>query len=210
MDFIDEKIEEYAFAHTQKESALLQDLEKETYAQLEIPQMLTGRIEGRFLKLLVLLTQAKRVLEIGTFSGYGTLSMAEGLPEDGIIITCDNDPTAIAFARDYFEQSPHGKKITLKEGSALETIRTLQGPFDMAFIDADKENYLNYYETVIKILRPGGLIVADNVLWSGRVLDPQDASDIAIDRFNKKVKNDDRVDQVMLTVRDGIFCIRKK
>ena len=193
-----------------RSSELLQDLEKETNAQLEIPQMLTGRIEGRFLKLLVLLTQAKRVLEIGTFSGYGTLSMAEGLPEDGAIITCDNDPAAIAFARGYFEQSPHGKKITLREGPALETIKTLEGPFDMAFIDADKENYLNYYEAVLKILRPGGLIVADNVLWSGRVLDPQDSSDIAIDQFNKKVKNDTRVDQVMLTVRDGIFCIRKK
>ncbi|MFQ5672923.1 MAG: O-methyltransferase [Nitrospinales bacterium] len=210
MDFINEDIENYACDHTQDEGELLQRLKDETYDKLEIPQMLTGRIEGRFLKLLALLVDARRIVEVGTFSGYGTLSMAEALPEDGRIVTCEIDPVAIAFARRYFAESKHGKKIDLREGPALETLETLSGPFDMAFIDADKENYINYYEAILPMMRRGGLIAVDNVLWGGRVLDPQEASDKAIHAFNEKVKTDARVDQVMLTVRDGIYCLRKK
>lgn len=213
MDFIDEKIENYAFDHTQDEGGLLQRLIKETYNDLEIPHMLCGRIEGRFLKLLAQLLQAKRILEIGTFSGYSALSMAEALPDDGELFTCEIDPSAIAVAKKYFAesaQSAHGKKITLLEGPALESLKTLDGVFDMAFIDADKENYLNYYNAVLPIIRPGGLIAVDNVLWSGRVLAPQDSSDHAIHNFNEAVVKDDRVEPVMLTVRDGIYCLRKK
>lgn len=210
MDFIDEKIEAYAYDHTSDEGELLQRLAEETRKDLEYPQMLTGRIEGRFLKLLAHLVQAKRILEIGTFSGYSALSMAEALPDDGALFTCENDPEAIAVAKKYFAESPHGKKITLMEGPALESIKSLEGNFDMAFIDADKENYLNYYNAILPIIRQGGLIVVDNVLWSGRVLAPKDPSDHAIRDFNEAVIKDDRVDPVLLTVRDGIYCLRKK
>jgi len=210
MDFIDENLERYAFDHSADDGALLKRLERETYDTLEIPQMTTGRIEGRFLKMLVQLTGARRVVEVGTFGGYGSLSLAEGLPEDGRLFTCDIDPVAAAFARRYFAESPHGQKITLLEGNALDSLKTLAGPFDMAFIDADKENYLNYYEALLPMIRPAGLIVADNVLWSGRVLDPQDDSTRAICRFNDAVARDARVECVMLTVRDGISLIRKK
>jgi predicted O-methyltransferase YrrM len=210
MDFINEEIEKYAYEHTQDEGDLLAQLEKETYASLEIPHMITGRIEGRFLKMLVHLLKAKRVLEIGTFGGYATLSMAAALPKDGQLFTCDIDPQAIAFAKRFFSQSEHGSKITLLEGPALESLKTLSGPFDFAFIDADKENYWNYYEAIFPMIVPGGLIVVDNVLWSGRVLNPVDASDKAIHQFNERVVQDVRVEPVMLTVRDGIYCLRKR
>lgn len=209
MDFINEEIENYAYEHTQSEGELLARLEKETYESLEIPQMITGRVEGRFLKMLVHLLKARRVLEIGAFSGYSALSMALALPEDGELFTCDVDPLAVAFAKRFFAQSEHGKKITLLEGAALESLRNLSGPFDMAFIDADKENYWNYYEAVFPMIVQGGLIVVDNVLWSGRVLNPVDASDKAIHQFNERIKRDSRVESVMLTVRDGIYCLRK-
>lgn len=210
MDFINEDIEDYAHDHTQNEGKLLEQLEKETYETLEIPQMTTGRIEGRFLNMLAKLIGAQRILEIGTFGGYASLSMAEALPDDGELITCDVDPIAIEFAKRFFAKSEHGKKITLMEGPALESLKTLSGSLDMAFIDADKENYWNYYEAILPMIRQGGLIVVDNVLWSGRVLNPVDASDKAIHQFNEKIKADTRVESVLLTVRDGIYCIRKR
>ena len=209
MDFIDEKIEQYAFDHTSEEGELLRRLEKETYEKLEIPQMTTGRIEARLLKLLARLVGAQHILEIGTFAGYSALSMAEALPEDGTLVTCDEDPVAIAFAKKYFSESRHGKKIQQMEGPALESIKKLTGTFDMAFIDADKINYSNYYEAILPMIRPGGLIAVDNVLWSGRVLDPQDESDSAIHQFNERVVKDQRVESVLLTVRDGLNCIIK-
>ena len=209
MDFIDEKIEKYAYQHTSEEGELLRRLEEETYEILEIPHMTTGRVEARFLKLLARLVGARRILEIGTFGGYSALSMAEALPEEGTLVTCEMDPIAIAFARKYFSESPLGKKITLLEGPALEAIKTLTGPFDMAFIDADKENYSNYYEAILPLIRQGGLIAVDNVLWSGRVLDPKDDSDKAIHQFNERVMQDQRVESVLLTVRDGLNCIIK-
>ena len=209
MDFIDEKIEEYAFNHTSYEGDLLKRLEEETYEKLEIPQMTTGRIEARLLKLLARLVSAKRILEIGTFAGYSALSMAEALPEEGELVTCEGDPEAIGFARKYFDLSANGKKITQMEGPALESLESIKGPFDMAFIDADKENYSNYYEAILPMIRSGGLIAVDNVLWSGRVLDPQDKSDKAIHQFNERVINDERVESVLLTVRDGLNCIIK-
>jgi caffeoyl-CoA O-methyltransferase len=209
MDFIDEKIEQYAYDHTSEESKLLTKLEKETYEKLEIPQMTTGRIEAGLLKLLARLVGAKRILEIGTFGGYSALSMAEALPKDGALVTCDNDPVAIAFAKKYFSESPHGKKIKQMEGPALGSIKKLAGTFDMVFIDADKINYVNYYEAILPMVRPSGLIAVDNVLWSGRVLDPQDESDRAIHQFNERVIKDQRVESVLLTVRDGLSCIIK-
>ena len=209
MDFIDEKIEQYAFDHTSEEGELLRRLEEETYEKLEIPQMTTGRIEARLLKLLARLVGAQRILEIGTFGGYSALSMAEALPEGGTLVTCDEDPIAIAFAQQYFSKSPHGKKIKQMEGPALKSIKKLTGTFDMAFIDADKINYSNYYEAILPMIRPGGLIAVDNVLWSGRVLNPQDESDRAIHQFNEQVVKDQRVESVLLTVRDGLNCIIK-
>ena len=209
MDFIDEKIEEYAFNHTSYEGDLLKRLEEETYEKLEIPQMTTGRVEARLLKLLARIVSAKRILEIGTFAGYSALSMAEALPEEGELVTCEEDPVAIGFARKYFDLSANGKKITQMEGPALESLESIKGPFDMAFIDADKENYSNYYETILPMIRSGGLIAVDNVLWSGRVLDPKDKSDKAIHEFNERVIQDERVESVLLTVRDGLNCIIK-
>ena len=209
MEFLDAKIEEYAFNHTSYEGNLLKRLEEETYEKLEIPQMTTGRIEARFLKLMARLIGAKRILEIGTFAGYSALSMAEALPEDGELITCEIDPEAIVFAKRYFDLSPHGKKIALLEGAALDSLKSISGPFDMAFIDADKVNYSNYYEAILPMIRYGGLIAVDNVLWSGRVLDPKDKSDKAIHQFNERVIQDKRVESVMLTVRDGLNCIIK-
>ena len=209
MDFIDEKIEEYAYQHTSEEGELLRRLEEETYEKLEIPHMTTGRVEATLLKLLARLVGARRILEIGTFGGYSALSMAEALPQEGALVTCEMDPVAIAFAQKYFSQSPHGKKITLLEGPALDSIKTLPGTFDMAFIDADKVNYCNYYEAILPLIRQGGLIAVDNVLWSGRVLDPKDESDKAIHQFNERVVQDNRVESVLLTVRDGLNCIVK-
>ena len=209
MDFIKEEIETYAYEHTQYEGKFLQKLEAETYEKLEIPQMLTGRLEGRFLRLMAKLIGARRIIEVGTFGGYSAISMAEALPDDGELVTCDIDPVAIAFARRFFAESEHGKKITLLEGPALESIKTLSGTFDMAFIDADKENYLNYYNAILPVIRTNGVILVDNVLWSGRVLDPKDDSDKAIHRFNETVIKDDRVEPVMMTIRDGVYCIRK-
>ena len=209
MEFLDEKIEEYAFNHTSYEGNLLKRLEEETYEKLEIPQMTTGRIEARFLKLLARLVGAKRILEIGTFAGYSAISMAEALPEDGELITCEIDPEAIVFAKRYFDLSPHGKKIALLEGAALDSLKSISGPFDMAFIDADKENYSNYYEAILPMIRYGGLLAVDNVLWSGRVLDPKDKSDKAIHQFNERVIEDKRVESVLLTIRDGLSCIIK-
>lgn len=205
-----EEIDRYAHDHTQYEGALAEELARETHASVPYPQMLTGRIEGRFLRMMALLMGAKRILEIGTYTGYSSLSMAEGLPEDGTLITCDIDPKVVEFARRYHARSPHGKKIQVVLGPALETISKLEGSLDMVFIDADKENYYNYYEAVLPRVRQGGLIVVDNVLWSGRVLDPKEASDKAIAAFNEKVSKDERVDRVMLTVRDGIYCLRKR
>src|SRR5215468_1830169 len=174
MNFIDEAVGQFAHDHTAAESDLYRRLRDETYATMKAPQMQVGRIEGKFLKLLVELTGARRILEIGMFTGYSGLMMAEGLPEDGKLITCDINPEAEAIARRYFAESPDGHKIEVRMGPALETIATLQEPLDLVFIDADKTNYMNYYEAVLPLLRSGGLIVADNVLWSGRVLDPQD------------------------------------
>jgi caffeoyl-CoA O-methyltransferase len=177
---------------------------------MKAPHMQVGRLEGTFLRLLVKLARARRVLEVGTFTGYSALMMAEGLPDDGELITCDIDPNAAAMAREFFARSPHGKKIHLRMGPALETLKTLQGPFDLAFIDADKTNYSAYYDAVVPLLRSGGLLVADNTLWSGRILNPVDPSDHALVAFNKKVAADPRVDKALLTVRDGMMLALKR
>jgi caffeoyl-CoA O-methyltransferase len=207
---VDEKIEAYAANHTRAEPELLVRLARETHEKMEAPQMLTGRLEGSFLRLMVRTLQARRVIEVGMFTGYSALAMAEALPEDGRLITCEVNPEAEAIARRYFAESPHGHKIEVRMGPALGTLETLAGPFDFAFIDADKENYPAYYERCLERIRPGGAIAVDNVLWSGRVLDPQDEETRAITALNERVSRDERVDHALLTIRDGVMLIVKK
>jgi caffeoyl-CoA O-methyltransferase len=206
---VPQAIEEYAAAHSTPVPPLLQELTDETYKKMQAPQMLSGQLEGTLLQFLVWLGQAKRVLEIGMFTGFSAQMMAAALPPDGKLITCDIDPKAKDFASRYFARSPHGPKIEVRLGPALDTLKSLKGPFDLVFIDADKGNYINYYEACLPLLSPRGLIAVDNVLWSGRVLDPKDESDRAIAAFNDHVHRDPRVQQVVLTVRDGVMLIRR-
>ncbi len=208
--FVPEDIEKYAEAHAEPVDPLLDELREETFRTMADPQMQVGRVEGTFLKLLVRMSGARRALEIGMFTGYSGLMIASGLPEDGTLTTCDVNPKAEAVARRYFARSPHGKKITIRMGPALETIRTLSPPIDFVFLDADKVNYPHYYEAVLPLMPSGGLLVADNVLWSGKVLHPKDESDRAIVVFNECVAKDPRVEKVLLTVRDGMTIARKK
>ncbi|HEY3095213.1 MAG TPA: class I SAM-dependent methyltransferase [Acidimicrobiia bacterium] len=207
---VDEKVEVYAAEHTSELHELFERLAAETRKKTTAPQMMVGRIEGQFLARLVRLSGARRILELGTFTGYSSISMASALPEDGRIITCDVDPEATAIARRYMDESGFGAKIEIRLGPALETIQSLEGPFDIVFIDADKPNYEAYYEAVLPLLAENGLVIADNVLWSGRVVEPDgDESTQAIKAFNEHVRNDDRVVSVMLTVRDGMTLIQK-
>jgi caffeoyl-CoA O-methyltransferase len=210
MTLVPAAIEAYATEHSEPVAPLFDALREETYASMKSPQMQVGPIEGNFLRLLVKLAGARSALEIGMFTGYSGLMIAEGLPADGSLITCDIDPKAEAIARRAFASSPAGRKIEIRMGPALETLKTLRGPLDFVFLDADKENYLAYYQAVLPLLRPGGLLVADNTLWSGQVLAPESATDHAIVAFNQAVARDPRVDKVMLTVRDGITLAVKR
>ena len=210
MDLIAPEIDAYAKLHASPEDALLAELTEETRAKAKYPQMQTGHVEGLFLRLLVQALEARSVLEIGCFTGYSALSMAMGLPEGGKVTTCDIDPEMTVIAKRYWARSPHGGKIELVLGPALETVAGLDGPFDLVFIDADKENYIAYWDACIPKVRSGGFVAVDNVLWSGRVLDPKEKSDYAIVAFNQHAARDDRVDKVVLTVRDGITLARKK
>ena len=206
-------LEDYVVAHSTDEPDLLARLREETQRDLAMPQMQVGPIEGNFLRLMVMLTGARRVLEIGCYSGYSGLCMAAALPEDGKLITCDINPEVTAVARRYFDESGHGHKIEIKLQPALDTIAELSRAgeqIDLVFIDADKENYSAYWDAVMPLVPPGGCIIADNTLWSGRVLAPQHDSDRAIVAFNERVRRDERVDHVLLAVRDGIMLARKK
>ena len=207
---IEKNIEQYAYDHTKAEGDLFIDLREETYKKMASPQMQVGRIEGQFLKMLVRLTRAKNILEIGMFTGYSALMMAEALAEDGKLITCEISLESERMAKSYFAKSPHGHKIEVRMGPALDTIASISQMQDMIFIDADKANYPLYYQNCMKILRPGGLIVVDNVLWSGRVLNPEDKDTLAIDQFNKQVTEDPAVENVCLTVRDGMMLVWKR
>ncbi|MBI3562371.1 MAG: class I SAM-dependent methyltransferase [Gammaproteobacteria bacterium] len=207
---VSDAIERYALHATKAEPELLQRLDAATQAHMAYPQMLTGRVEGRFLKLIVQLLQPKFILEVGMFTGYSALSMAEGLAADGKLVTCDIDPKAQAMAQAAFDASVHGKKIEIRMGPALETIRQLDRAIDLAFIDADKETYPVYYEEILRRTRSGGVLVLDNMLMSGGVLDPQDTGTRAIAELNDIIVHDTRVENVLLTVRDGVQLVRKK
>ena len=208
---ISAEIEAYAQAHSMAESEVCHALRSETHKQTDCPQMLVGPLEGAFLKMMTQLVQAKRVLEIGMFTGYSALYFAEGLPEDGTVTTCEIDEESVALARRFFARSPHGNKITVCMGPALETMRELHGPFDLIFIDADKQNYLNYYRRAKDLLAKNGLILIDNVLWDGDVLlqPPPDERTAAIQQLNRVVASDPDVSAVLVTIRDGVLVVRK-
>jgi len=204
-DILAPGLDEYVERLSSPHEDLLAELSSETARELGSEQMLTGPVAGRFLELLVWFGQPRRVLEIGTFSGHSALSMAAALPPGGHIDTCELDPERAAVAQRYFDRSPHGSRITLHLGPALETVRRLKGDFDLVFIDADKEGYVDYYEAVLPRLAGRGLIVADNTLASGRVL----GGEGPIVRFNEHVAADPRSVQALLSVRDGMTLIRR-
>jgi caffeoyl-CoA O-methyltransferase len=170
----------------------------------------SGPIEGTFLQVLALSIGARRIVELGTFTGFGALMMASALPDDGELITCEVDPECIAIARSFFARSPDGHKITLREGPGVDTLESLNGPVDLVFIDADKESYIAYYEAALPLLSPNGLIVADNVLWRGRVLAPENDEDRAVIAFADHVQRDPRALNVTLTTGDGVMLIRRR
>ena len=212
MSFIvDQRVEAYAEEHTSDDGELFRRLEAETREKTTAPEMMVGRIEGRLLEFLVRLTGASRVLELGTFTGYSSLSMARGLPDGGRVITCDVSDETTAIAKRYAEEAGLDDRIEYRLGPGLETIAQLDGPFDLVFIDADKGGYLDYYEAVMPKLADDGLIIFDNSLTSGRVLeDDGNETTLAIKQVNDHVLNDPRVEAVMLTVRDGMLLVRKR
>ncbi len=211
-ELVSAEIEAYAQAHSMPESDLCQALREETFRRMEFPQMVVGPLEGAFLKVMTQIVGAKRVLEVGMFTGYSALCFAEALPADGTILTCEIDDESAALARTYFARSPHGRKIEIRMGPALDTMRALTGPFDLVFIDADKTNYVNYYRRALELISPSGVILIDNVLWDGEVLlqPPPDERTAAIQELNRVVAADSRVTAVLLTIRDGVLIVRPK
>ncbi len=211
MDVVAKEAEEYAAAHTSPMSSLLEEIEHFTLTGTRYPSMLTGRVEGRFLQMVVQLSNAGNIVEIGTFTGYSALAMAEVLPADGRILTIDNNPDHAKIAQEFFDRSPSGYKINQHTGEAIDILKTLpDATTDLVFIDADKQNYGRYYQDAIRIVRPGGVILADNALWYGRIFAPEDKDSRAMVDFNEMVKADGRVEKVFLTIRDGIYFIRKR
>jgi caffeoyl-CoA O-methyltransferase len=206
----DEQLVAYIEAHTTPPEPHLAALAEETRATLNAPQMLTGTVEGRLLEALVWTARPQLVLELGTYSGYSALAMAAALAPGGRIVTCELSDEHADFAQRHIDASPYADRIELRRGPALDTVATLDGPFDLVFIDADKQNYVNYYEAVLPKLAKRGLIVADNTLWSGNVAADEDQSDatVALRGFNDRVREDERAVCVMLSVRDGITLIR--
>ncbi len=211
MNLVDKAIEQYAAAHSSKLPSLLEELGAITREKTTAPQMMIGPIEGNLLRMLVAISGAKRILEVGTFTGFSAICMASALPEDGELITCEVSEEHASIARHFFERSPDGRKIKLRMGPAIETMRHQpDASFDVIFVDADKTSYPDYYEEAIRLLKHGGLLIGDNTLWSGNVLDPKDDSTRAIVAFNQRASRDSRVEHVLLTVRDGVHLIRKK
>jgi caffeoyl-CoA O-methyltransferase len=210
-DIVDATLEAYASDHTTAPPRHLEDLAADLTATLASPGMMVGRLEGRYLEMLTFALGARSVLEIGTFGGYSALSMAAGLAPGGRITSCEISPEHAAFARRHIAASPYADRIEVVVGPAIDTIATLDGPFDLVFIDADKAAYPEYFEAVLPKLSPRGLIAADNTLWSGRILDPSDTSEdtVALRRFNDALVADRRVVVVQTTVRDGVTLIRR-
>jgi caffeoyl-CoA O-methyltransferase len=209
LSLVSPDIERYAVDHTSPLPEHLEELTRVTYEKMSEPEMLSGPIEGSMLQLLVWATGARRVLEIGCFTGFSAQMMAAALPEDGRLVTCDIDPEAAKVAQAHFDKSPHGHKIELRLGPALDTMESLAGPFELVFIDADKGQYVEYYERALDLLADRGIIAVDNTLWGGRVLDPQSDTDRAIAAFNAHVAGDARVRHVLLPIRDGVTLVTR-
>jgi len=213
MNFIDPELEAYCERNSGDEAGNLQELAAETREKVQMPMMLSGHLQGRFLSMLSHLVRPTTIVEIGTYTGYSALCLAEGLAEGGMLHTIDIDPYLPEMVHRHIEKAGMLDRITMHHQPALEVIPTLPAPFDLVFIDADKQNYPNYYDAVIDRVRPGGLIIADNVLWSGRILQPPETRDEAtraLATYAAKVKEDPRVEQVMVPIRDGVLIARRK
>ncbi|UYW02632.1 O-methyltransferase [Flavobacterium agricola] len=211
MHFISAELEEYVEHNSAAEPELLARLNRETYQKILQPRMLSGHFQGRVLSMLAKIIRPKVILEIGTYTGYATISLSEGLPADGVIHTIDIKEELQDFQRKYFDLTGYGEKFHQHLGKALEIIPTLNTKFDLVFIDADKDNYLNYYELIVPLMNPGGIILSDNVLWSGKVVEPLDDKDrttkLLLD-YNQRLVNDPRVETVLLPIRDGLTVTR--
>ena len=211
-DIVNNKIEDYIRKNSSKEPKILKDLNKETYLKVLNPRMLSGHIQGRFLSIITKLIKPKKILEIGTYTGYSAICMAEGLIENGIIHTIDINEELISIQNKYFAKSKCNNSIIQHVGDARNIIKSINEKFDLVFLDADKENYIEYYELVIEKVKKGGLIIADNVLWTGKVVEPEKDDDqltqYLID-FNKMINEDDRVENIILPLRDGLNVILK-
>ncbi|MBP1839347.1 O-methyltransferase [Formosa algae] len=213
MHFIPQELDDYVVKHTEDEPKLLKQLTRETYQKILQPRMLSGHYQGRILSMISKLIQPKHILEIGTYTGYSALCLAEGLQKDGQLHTIDVNEELYDFQRKYFDASEFGTQIHQYLGSAIDIIPELEGEFDLVFIDADKENYPNYFNLIVNKLKTGGVILSDNVLWSGKViepLNPKDASTKAVLEYNTLLKEDPRIETVLLSVRDGLTISRKK
>ncbi len=214
MGFLDEEIENYATAFTSEESTILKNINRDTYANVIHPRMLSGHFQGRVLSLFSHMIRPNRILEIGTYTGYSALCLAEGLEPDGKIITIDINEELEEKVRSVFYSSPYDAKIDYRIGNALHLLNDINETFDLVFLDADKENYSRYYEMVIDKVRQGGMIIADNVLWSGKVIKKEvnklDKDTEALIKFNEQVHTDSRVENVLLPIRDGLMILRKK
>lgn len=211
MDFFPEGLQKYAEDHSESESDLLKQINRETHLHVLKPRMLSGHLQGRVLAMISQMIQPEYILEIGTYTGYATLCLAEGLKESGKLITLDNNEELSLRTKAYFAQSRHGSQIEMLVGNATNLIPSLEEPWDLVFIDADKENYAHYFDMVVGKVRKGGLIIADNVLWSGKVSDPtkEDKTTQSIRQFNEKVNKDNRVQNVLFPIRDGLMIMRK-
>lgn len=212
MDFIDSKIQKYSEDHTSQQSELLRSIERDTHANVLLPRMLSGHVQGRILSMFSKMIKPSRVLEIGTYTGYSALCLAEGLSKGGKIITIDINEELKNRTQGFFDKSIYKEAIDFRIGKALEIIPELNESFDLVFIDADKDNYINYYQQVIDKVNRGGVIIADNVLWSGKVTEPNQKGDKdtpALKEFNDNIQNDSRVENVLFPVRDGLMVIRK-
>ena len=210
MELLPTEIEEYALAHTTKEPQLLAELNRETWANVMIPRMLSGHLQGRVLSMFSKLVSPEKILEIGTYTGYSALCLAEGLKTEGTLHTLDINEECTTVANRYFKKSDYSKNIQQHIGKALDIIPTLNCKFQLVFIDADKENYENYFDAIINKMDIGGLIIADNVLWSGKVTKTQkDEETTALDNYNKKTVASDRVETVLFPIRDGLMISRK-
>jgi caffeoyl-CoA O-methyltransferase len=211
MHFISLELEDYIERHSEKEPELLAALNKETYQKILLPRMLSGHFQGRVLSMLSKLIRPINILEIGTFTGYAALCLCEGMQQNGQLHTIDIKEELVDFQRKYFDKSPWGNQITQHLGEAIAIIPTLEVKFDLVFIDADKENYLNYFELILPKMNQGGIILSDNVLWSGKVLEPlqkNDNSTKVLLEYNKVLKEDPRVETVLLPIRDGLTVSR--